>query len=44
MWDARAEPGVTRIFETLWGTDKLTVSFSESVQLEGFALTDMVPM
>ena len=30
MWDAKTEPGVVKIFEEIWGTDKLTVSFGES--------------
>lgn len=29
MWDAKTEPGVTSIFEQIWGTDKLTVSFGK---------------
>ncbi|KAG4418322.1 hypothetical protein IFR04_008531 [Cadophora malorum] len=27
MWDARMEPGVLKVFEELWGTDELLVSF-----------------
>jgi hypothetical protein len=30
MWDAKTEPGVVKIFEEIWGTDKLTVSFGKS--------------
>jgi hypothetical protein len=30
MWDAKTEPGVVEIFEQIWGTDKLTVSFGMS--------------
>jgi len=31
MWDAKTEPGVVKIFEEIWGTDKLTVSFGMSM-------------
>lgn len=31
MWDAKTEPGVVKIFEEIWGTDKLTVSFGTSL-------------
>jgi hypothetical protein len=31
MWDAKTEPGVVDIFEQIWGTDKLTVSFGTSI-------------
>ncbi|KZO90876.1 hypothetical protein CALVIDRAFT_489806, partial [Calocera viscosa TUFC12733] len=27
VWDAKSEPGIVKLFETIWGTDKLTVSF-----------------
>ncbi|ORY34554.1 hypothetical protein BCR39DRAFT_556072 [Naematelia encephala] len=27
VWDAKAEPGIVDLFEKIWGTDKLTVSF-----------------
>jgi len=27
VWDAKSEPGIVNLFETLYGTDKLTVSF-----------------
>ncbi|GFZ51910.1 hypothetical protein JCM24511_09680 [Saitozyma sp. JCM 24511] len=27
VWDAKAEPKIVQLFETIWGTDKLTVSF-----------------
>jgi hypothetical protein len=29
MWDAKTEPAVVDIFEKIWGTEKLTVSFGE---------------
>jgi hypothetical protein len=27
VWDCKAEPGVRKIFATIWGTDRLTVSY-----------------
>jgi hypothetical protein len=30
VWDAKAEPKIVELFETIWGTDKLTVSFGGS--------------
>lgn len=27
VWDIKAEPGIVSLFEQIWGTDKLTVSF-----------------
>lgn len=30
VWDAKSEPGIVGLFETIWGTDQLTVSFGES--------------
>lgn len=33
MWEAKTEPGVLEIFEQIWGTDKLTVSFGELARL-----------
>jgi hypothetical protein len=27
VWDAKAEPKIVELFETIWGTDQLTVSF-----------------
>ena len=40
MWDAKTEPGVVDIFEQIWGTDKLTVSYGKPlVQLVLVVLT-----
>ena len=40
MWDAKTEPGVVDIFEQIWGTDKLTVSYGKRlVQLVLVVLT-----
>ena len=27
VWDIKTEPGIVSLFEEIWGTDKLTVSF-----------------
>lgn len=27
VWDIKSEPGVVGVFEKIWGTDELTVSF-----------------
>jgi len=27
VWDIKSEPGVVKVFESIWGTDRLTVSF-----------------
>ncbi|CAD6569285.1 MAG: hypothetical protein TREMPRED_005173 [Tremellales sp. Tagirdzhanova-0007] len=27
VWDAKSEPGIVGLYETIWGTDRLTVSF-----------------
>jgi hypothetical protein len=29
VWDAKSEPTIREIFATIWGTDRLTVSFGE---------------
>jgi len=40
VWDAKTEPGVVDIFEQIWGTDKLTVSYGKPlVQLVLVVLT-----
>jgi hypothetical protein len=40
MWDAKTEPGVVEIFEQIWGTDKLTVSFGRSINLSPAAIAN----
>jgi hypothetical protein len=40
MWDAKTEPGVVEIFEQIWGTDKLTVSFGKSIDLSPAAIAN----
>lgn len=30
VWDAKSEPKIIELFETIWGTPELTVSFGKS--------------
>ena len=29
VWDIKSEPEIVKLFETIWGTDRLAVSFGE---------------
>ena len=32
VWDVKSEPKIVGLFEKIWGTDELTVSFGKSDQ------------